>query len=114
VYSWTSDLRLGDTCEAGFQLRPHIVWFGEAVPLLETAAVVVSEADIVLIVGTSMQVYPAASLIGFAKSDAFIYYIDPKPHINYELSQSSKLKVINEKASTGVPSVVEMILKNEM
>jgi len=71
------DTVLGDVCSLGHQLRPHIVWFGEAVPLLEPAAALVVQADIVVIIGTSMQVYPAASLISYAKVEAPKFYIDP-------------------------------------
>ena len=78
VYHWEEDVVKGDKCEKGFQLRPHIVWFGEAVPLLENAAIIVNSADIIVIIGTSLQVYPAASLISYAHN-ADIYYIDPKP-----------------------------------
>ncbi len=66
VYPWTKDILFGDRCERGAQLRPHIVWFGEMVPMIEVAADATSEADILLIVGTSMQVYPAAGLAGYA------------------------------------------------
>ena len=73
------ELNLGDTCPLGSQLRPHIVWFGEAVTLIETAAQIVSEADIVIIVGTSMQVYPAAGLINYVRYEVPIHLIDPNP-----------------------------------
>ena len=73
------ELNLGDTCPLGSQLRPHIVWFGEAVPLIETAAQIVNEADIVIIVGTSMQVYPAAGLINHVRNGVPIHLIDPNP-----------------------------------
>lgn len=107
VYECTGDILLGDLCEKGHQLRPHIVWFGEPVPMLEKAAEVVSMADTVIIVGTSMQVYPAAGLVGYAPPHAQIYYIDPKPSINFELSLMNNLKVIAEPATTGVKKVVE-------
>ncbi|MCB0556285.1 MAG: NAD-dependent deacylase [Phaeodactylibacter sp.] len=110
VYDWTEDLVLGDTCELGSQLRPHIVWFGEAVPMIEHAAAETSTGDIVIIVGTSMQVYPAASLIGFADQAERIYYVDPKPSINYELSLIPGLSVIAEPATTGVRKVVDELL----
>jgi len=63
VYPWYKDIVLGDCCELGFQLRPHIVWFGEDVPLIQEAAMHVESADILLIIGTSLQVYPAAGLM---------------------------------------------------
>lgn len=110
VYQWEKDLNLGDTCEEGGQLRPHIVWFGEAVPMIEKAAFAIYDAHYVLIIGTSMQVYPAAGLVGYAPKDAKIYYVDPKPSINYELSTSGNLQVISEKATTGVRKVVDDLL----
>lgn len=74
-----SAVHLGDKAPNGVQLRPHIVFFGEAVPKMETAIDIVSKADIVLIVGTSLSVYPAAGLYRYAPSDAPVYIIDPKP-----------------------------------
>jgi NAD-dependent deacetylase len=74
-----ADLSLGDLCPLGSQLRPHIVWFGESVPMIERAAEIVSQADLVIIVGTSMQVYPAAGLISFVGKAVPIYLIDPRP-----------------------------------
>ena len=111
VYEWKKDLHLGDACENGSQLRPHIVWFGEAVPMLEEAAMEVVDADIILIIGSSMQVYPAAGLVSFARKAKKIYYVDPKPSINYELSQITDLKVIEATATAGVPAVVEDLMK---
>ena len=67
----------GDVCPEGFQLRPHIVWFGEAVPAMDQAIRTVEEADIMLIIGTSMQVYPAAGLIHYVRSGVPVYLIDP-------------------------------------
>lgn len=77
VYDWHEDCNIGDKCEKGSQLRPHIVWFGEMVPKLSEAAELVFNADIVIIVGTSFTVYPAASLMEYAKSDTQIYIVDP-------------------------------------
>lgn len=110
VLDWKKDLITGDLCAQGHQLRPHIVWFGEAVPMLEIAAEIVSQAEAIIIVGTSMQVYPAASLVGYALPGAAIYYVDPSPSINWELSTRPNLKVIEEKASTGVKKVVTELL----
>lgn len=103
---WTEDLLEGDYCTLGSQLRPHIVWFGEEVPLLDTAAQLVSEAAFIIIVGTSMQVYPAAGLIDYAHHDASIYFIDPTPSV----SPTTRLTVLTEKASTGVTRVVDQLL----
>ena len=110
VYECKTDINLGDKCEKGSQLRPHIVWFGEQVPMLGLAAEIIYDAHHVLIIGTSMQVYPAAGLVGYAPKDAKIYYIDPKPAINHELSFRDNLQVVSEKATTGVRKVVEGLL----
>ena len=110
IYTWTKDLNPGDKCEQGFQLRPHIVWFGEAVPMLELAIEEVIGADIIIIIGTSMQVYPAASLVSFLMHGRPIYYIDPNPNISYELERSTNLKIISEPASTGVRILVDDLL----
>ncbi len=104
------DINVGDLCEKGSQLRPHIVWFGEMVPMLEKAVEVTSQADIIIIIGTSMQVYPAASLVGYSLAGAQIFYVDPRPTINFELSISKNLTVIEENATTGVRKVVDELL----
>jgi NAD-dependent deacetylase len=103
------DIHLGDLGTDGHQLRPHIVWFGEAVPLMEDAIMLTAMADYVLIVGSSMQVYPAASLIGYAPSDAFVFYIDPNPSLNKELVHRSGLEVIREPSTVGVPFVAAIL-----
>ncbi|MCB0520753.1 MAG: NAD-dependent deacylase [Lewinellaceae bacterium] len=110
VYEWKKDILVGDKCEKGSQLRPHIVWFGEEVPMLEPAIDLMDKADIAIIIGTSMQVYPAAGLIGYANPDTAIFYIDPKPAINYELRLMKNLEVLAENASTGVRKVVDRLL----
>jgi len=107
VYEWKKDVRWGDVAEDGAQLRPHVVWFGEPVEVFEEAVPLFERADIAIIVGTSLQVYPAASLIGFIPPKSPIYYIDPKPVISYELQNRQNLHILAEKASTGVPKVVE-------
>lgn len=101
------ELKWGDTCEKGSQLRPHIVWFGEMVPLISEAVDVVSKADYLLIIGTSLVVYPAASLIGFAPERIPKYYIDPKA---FSVSGIRNLNVIAKKAGEGVVEVVEDLL----
>jgi NAD-dependent deacetylase len=98
----SKDIQLGDLCKNGYQLRPHIVWFGEAVPLIETAVALVEQADVVLVVGTSLQVYPAASLMQYAPIHAHTYFIDPNP----AMTSNTRLTVYAEKASTGVPRVI--------
>ncbi len=107
VYQWEKDLVQGDLCESGSQLRPHIVWFGEAVPLLETAIEITASADILLIVGTSMQVYPAASLINYIENTTPIYFIDPKPAISS--GDFNNLTIIQEKAVKGMEKFIELI-----
>lgn len=79
ILDWSEDLNLHDFDDKGNQLRPHIVWFGEDVPVLEYAVELVQQADILIIVGTSLQVYPAASLMHFAPENCPVYYIDPNP-----------------------------------
>lgn len=99
IYDWTEDLNLGDIGEDGAQLRPHIVWFGEMVPMLEEAAKVVEEADVLLIIGTSLQVYPAASLINYLKPGNPIYIIDPK---TVPVKNDPNITVIQKKATEGI------------
>ncbi len=109
IYSWTKDILKGDQCELGSQLRPHIVWFGEMVPMLEPSIEIVMTADIVMVVGSSMQVYPAASLVGFAPPEAHILYVDPRPQINFVLAQRPGLKIIAEQATSGVIKAIQHI-----
>ena len=110
VLDWKKDLVLGDLDTNGHQLRPHIVWFGEMVPLLETAAYITQQADILIIIGTSMQVYPAASLIHYVNPGTPIYFIDPKPSVNP--SNFENLTVIPKTAVDGVPNLVSDLLHN--
>ena len=107
VYKWTKDLNLGDKCETGSQLRPHIVWFGEAVPMLELAIEITKKADILVIIGTSMQVYPAASLIHYIKNETPVYFIDPKPSISD--SSFENITIYAEKASIGVENLIRAL-----
>lgn len=99
IYDWTEDLNWGDTGEDGAQLRPHIVWFGEMVPEMERAVKAVEEADILLIIGTSMQVYPAASLINYLDRGKPIYIIDPK---SVPVKNDPNITVIQKKATEGI------------
>lgn len=85
------ELKNGDNCELGSQLRPHIVWFGESVPMIETAMSIVSEADILIVIGTSMVVYPAASLINFVGDNIPKYYIDRSSEAKNLSKQKQKL-----------------------
>lgn len=105
VRDWRKDLILGDTCEKGYQLRPHIVWFGEAVPMIPKAINICQSADILMIIGTSMQVYPAASLINYVPNNTKTYYIDPNPAMNSQ----HNLTVVAEPATVGVKKVLEFI-----
>jgi len=113
IYDCRANIHLGDLCEKGFQLRPHIVWFGEMVPMLEKAIKEMTDAQIVLVIGSSMQVYPAASLVAYAPQHAEIYYIDPNPQINYELSRRPGLKVLPKLASAGVAEIISELSKRE-
>jgi NAD-dependent deacetylase len=105
------DINIGDLAPDGGQLRPHIVWFGEQVPMLELAVEECYDAEILIIIGTSLQVYPAASLVQYVPRDCMIYYIDPKPQISLELSRASNLKVIAETAVNGLPVLVDELIK---
>jgi len=107
VYHWEKDLYLGDLCEEKSQLRPDIVWFGEEVPLLEKAAEITLEADILVVIGTSMQVYPAASLINYTKPKVEMYFIDPNPSISENLF--SNLTIIKDVASAGTDSLLKLL-----
>lgn len=107
VYEWKKDLIIGDVCENGNQLRPHIVWFGEAVPMLDKAITITKTADVLVIIGTSMQVYPAASLVHYVKPSTPIYFIDPKPNI--EKNSYPNLTIISEKASMGVEKLANIL-----
>ena len=112
IYDCEVDINIGDKAGDGSQLRPHIVWFGEDVPMIQYAAQAVSEAMTVIVIGSSMQVYPAAGLVSFAHGRSDIYYVDPYPALNYELKQRKNLTVIAEPATTGVRKVVDKLLKD--
>ncbi len=99
----------GDLCEKGSQLRPHVVWFGEAVPAIEEAARVVSSADIFVIIGTSMNVYPAAGLINYVPGTAPIYVIDPN---EVSIAGHPQIRVIQKNAGEGVQLLTKEI-RNE-
>lgn len=100
------ELKWGDVCEKGSQLRPHIVWFGEMVPMIEPAAEIASTADIFMIVGTSLQVYPAAGLINYTRPEIPKFLIDPNAP---ELGNYSDLKIYQEPATTGVKEAISFI-----
>ncbi len=98
------ELKPGDTCEKGSQLRPHIVWFGEPVDMIPAAADLSSTADIYVIVGTSLNVYPAAGLTGYVRPGVPVYLIDPN---ELSVSHIPGVRVIREKAVAGVRQLVE-------
>jgi len=105
-----NELKLGETCEKGAQLRPHIVWFGEAVPAITDAAEIASQADIFAVVGTSLNVYPAAGLLDYAPRGIPIFLIDPNDVAVYSRFDVTFIKA---PASTGVSRMMEMIKKIE-
>ena len=101
----TWEVKMGDLCPEGYQLRPHVVWFGEAVPMLDKALEIIQTADIVIVVGTSLNVYPAAGIIEYAPPSADFYLIDPN-----DVHVPQHYVVIKENASSGVPKVVEELM----
>jgi NAD-dependent deacetylase len=110
ILDWQDDLNFGDVDQYGNQLRPHIVWFGEQVPALEDAITITEQADYFAVIGTSLQVYPAASLINFTPKNTPIYYIDPKPIKIPNLR--NPLEVIPNIASEGVRILKEKLQAN--
>jgi NAD-dependent deacetylase len=109
VNGW--ELKAGDKCELGSQLRPHIVWFGEMVPAMDIAQEIAATADIFLIIGTSLNVYPAAGLVHATKNNCPVYLIDPNEVANPGISN---LVFIKEPAGKGVPQLVEKLLAGEL
>jgi len=109
VRDWENDLFTSDTDENGYALRPHIVWFGEEVPALEEAVFLTHQADVVIVIGTSLQVYPAAGLVSYARQDVPVFYVDPKPAPLSGLP--NPLEVIPMSATLGM-QVVRERLKN--
>jgi NAD-dependent deacetylase len=103
-----ADINAGDSCKKGSQLRPHIVWFGEAVPMMDEAVDLTGNADIFVVVGSSLNVYPAAGLISYAPAKASLWLIDPKEVV---VPVNRKVEVIREKASTGIAILTEKLLK---
>ncbi|OAD46219.1 SIR2 family NAD-dependent protein deacylase [Polaribacter atrinae] len=107
VLDWEKDLVLGDLCPKKSQLRPHIVWFGEMVPMLDKAIEITKKADILVIIGTSMQVYPAAGLVDYVKRSTPIYFIDPKPAVSE--SSFKNLTIIKDLASVGTDKLMKIL-----
>ena len=106
ILPWRGDQTLADRDSRGRPLRPHIVWFGEAVPLIEEAVRLVEAADIVIVVGTSLKVYPAASLLHYARFGVPVYLIDPKPNTDV-----SGVEILAQTAVRGVPALVAELLR---
>lgn len=104
------EIHLGDKCEKGSQLRPHIVWFGEQVPMMEFAAAESVGADIYLVIGTSLVVYPAAGLLNYVPEDSPIYVINPE---KTQVPARRDVRYINEKAAKGTPQLVNQLLQEE-
>ena len=106
ILPWQGDQTLADRDSRGRPLRPHIVWFGEAVPLIEEAVRLVEAADTVIVVGTSLKVYPAASLLHYARFGVPVYLIDPKPNADV-----SGVGILAQTAVRGVPALVAELLR---
>lgn len=105
------ELKLGDLCEKGSQLRPHIVWFGEAVPMMDVAVEITRQADILLVVGTSLVVYPAAGLVNFVGPHVPIFIVDPnKP----DIGNAPGVHFIEEPATTGMERMKKILLSEHL
>lgn len=107
--SW--ELKEGDMCERGSQLRPHIVWFGEAVPMMEEAIQIAHQADIFIVAGTSLVVYPAAGLIDFTQTGIPKFIVDPKIP---DITLGKEYHTFQEPASTGLQKVKEILLREQL
>jgi NAD-dependent deacetylase len=103
-----NDIKPGDKCEKGSQLRPHIVWFGEAVPMMDEAIRITSEADLFAVIGSSLNVYPAAGLIEHAPAGALLWLIDPN---EVYVPINRKVEVIKEPATKGVEILTKRLLE---
>ena len=101
------ELKFGDKCKKGSQLRPHIVWFGEVVPAIQDAALICEKADIFIVVGTSLNVYPAAGLIDYVPTGIPLFLIDPN-----NVRSNKNFTFIKEKASVGVKKLIEILKDN--
>lgn len=106
IYNWeNAELKLGDLCETGFQLRPHVVWFGEEVPMMEKAFEIAKKANILVVIGTSLNVYPAASIVNYVPANSKNYLIDPNPAM-----ELNNFTIINAGAEEGVNILAENLL----
>ena len=109
VYRMSEEnIEIGDVCELGSQLRPHVVWFGEAVPNLERAIQITAEADIFVVIGTSLQVYPAANLLHEVNNTCTVYLIDPNAD---QMDVSAKVNRINATATEGIQILRSFLTK---
>ena len=104
------EMKIGQTCEKGHQLRPHIVWFGESVPMINEAIPIFQNADIAIVIGTSLSVYPASGLIDYLPSCAYRYYIDPKANENMN---SNNFNIITLEAEAGVSQIVQQLMTDQ-
>tara|TARA_B100000405_G_scaffold165811_2_gene115883 strand:+ start:246 stop:938 length:693 start_codon:yes stop_codon:yes gene_type:complete len=104
------EMKIGQTCEKGHQLRPHIVWFGESVPMINEAIPIFQDADIAIVIGTSLSVYPASGLIDYLPSYADRYYIDPKGNENMN---SNNFNIITLEAEAGVSQIVQQLMTDQ-
>ncbi len=105
ILNWEKDLTEKNKDPNGYPLRPHIVWFGEAVPALSEAIEVIETADIIVIIGTSLQVYPAASLYEYASENTDVFYIDPNPADGINAS----IQLIKKGASEGIKELIQLL-----
>ncbi len=110
IYEWKKDLKWGDKCELGSQLRPFIVWFGEEVVMLPEAARIAATADLFVVVGTSLVVYPAAGLINYVEYDIPKIIIDPKVPEVYNVPN---VEFIQAKATEGVPALLNRLVNEQ-
>nr|WP_316796295.1 Sir2 family NAD-dependent protein deacetylase [Pedobacter agri] len=105
-----AEIKMGELCELGSQLRPHVVWFGEAVPMIEVAARICTQAEVCVLIGTSLAVYPAAGLVDFVPSEATKYIIDPKtPNVK----RYKNIVKIEENAVQGMKELRNMLLNGK-
>ena len=105
------ELRMGDVCELGSQLRAHVVWFGEDVPMIEQAAKICADAELFVLSGTSLAVYPAAGLVHYVKSGVKKYIVDPNVPA---VSRLSNVVELQAKATIGIPKLVEELMSNNI
>ncbi len=107
IYDWEEDCNVGDCDELGNQLRPHIVWFGEMVPEMDNAIKIAKKADLFLVIGTSMQVYPAAGLVHYIPNSCELFVIDPHLENHYTKNEN----FIRASASEGMKTLKKLLLK---